>query len=291
MTQTYSLPPLSDISSAIQTQEGALEYLISHDIIEQQRVCTCGTILTPSLKRATFRCSASSCRSEKSVFSGTFFASAKIPCNKVLEIAYYWLAKASTKQITTYTGISAKTVIHYIHHLQQLTADTLESEDFIVGGDGIVVEVDETKIGKRKYNRGHRVDGVWIFCAVERTPDRKVYVQRLENRNSNTLTKMILDHVRPKSIIITDCWKGYSDISERDYYHLTVNHSIEFMDSETFACTNSVEGNNNALKMLLPPRKRTVECEDSLWEFIWRRKHEIRLWDSFIDALKIIAYT
>jgi IS1 family transposase len=171
-----------------------------------------------------------------------------------------------------------------------LTADTLDEEDFMVGGDGVVVEVDETNLGKRKYNRGHRVEGVWIFCAVERTPERKIFVQNLENRNSNTLTKTILDHVRPKSIMITDGWKGYSEISERDYYHLTVNHSIKLMDSETYASTNTVEGNNNALKMLIPPRKRTINCEYSLWKFIWHRKHENDLWNGFISALKIISF-
>ena len=30
------------------------------------------------------------------------------------------------------------------------------------------MEVDESKLGKRKYNRGRGVDGVWIFDAVKR---------------------------------------------------------------------------------------------------------------------------
>ena len=78
----------------------------------------------------------------------------------------HWLSKASSIQIMTYTGVSSHTAQDYIRHLQQLTADSLEEEDFIIGGEGIIVEIDETKLGKRKYNRGHRVDGVWILCAV-----------------------------------------------------------------------------------------------------------------------------
>ena len=38
-------------------------------------------------------------------------------------------------------------------------------------GTGVVtvVEVDETKLGKRKYNKGHKVDGVWILAGIEHT--------------------------------------------------------------------------------------------------------------------------
>lgn len=44
-------------------------------------------------------------------------------------------------------------------------------EDTRIGGEGIVVEIDESKFGKRKYNRGHRVDDVWILGGVERTAE------------------------------------------------------------------------------------------------------------------------
>ena len=35
-----------------------------------------------------------------------------------------------------------------------------------IGEDGIIVEIDESKFGKRKYNRGHRVDGCWVLGGV-----------------------------------------------------------------------------------------------------------------------------
>ncbi len=38
----------------------------------------------------------------------------------------------------------------------------------MIGGKNIVVEIDESKFGKRKYHRGHRVEGVWVLGMVER---------------------------------------------------------------------------------------------------------------------------
>ena len=31
------------------------------------------------------------------------------------------------------------------------------------------MKIEETKLGKRKYNRGHIVEGAWVFGGVERT--------------------------------------------------------------------------------------------------------------------------
>ena len=35
-----------------------------------------------------------------------------------------------------------------------------------VGGD-VIVQVDESKIGKRKYHCGHFVEGQWVFGGIE----------------------------------------------------------------------------------------------------------------------------
>lgn len=37
-----------------------------------------------------------------------------------------------------------------------------------IDGPGCIVEIDEAKIGKRKYNRGRLVDGHWILGMIER---------------------------------------------------------------------------------------------------------------------------
>jgi len=36
----------------------------------------------------------------------------------------------------------------------------------IIGGVGLTVEIDEAKIGQRKYNCGGVVDGQWVFGAI-----------------------------------------------------------------------------------------------------------------------------
>ena len=35
-----------------------------------------------------------------------------------------------------------------------------------IGGLDLEAEIDESKFGKRKYNRGRVVDGTWVFCGI-----------------------------------------------------------------------------------------------------------------------------
>ena len=104
------------------------------------------------------------------------------------------------------------------------------------------------------------------------------------------MEEMILRHVLPGTTVVTDCWRGYNSLDSLGYTHMKVNHSQCFKDDETGACTNTVEGTNNAIKMSLHPRSRTADCEDNLFEFIWRRKHVEALWDGFLHALIEVTF-
>ena len=66
----------------------------------------------------------------------------------------------------TLTGHSSNTVTVFWRYCIQLVANMLDTDDGILGGEGIMVQVDETKLGKRKFHRGHRVDGVWVIVGV-----------------------------------------------------------------------------------------------------------------------------
>ena len=79
-----------------------------------------------------------------------------------------------------------------------------------IGGPGKIVEIDESMIGKRKYNRGRLVKGKWILGGVERGSGECFLVECENNhRDHHTLTRLIKQHVRPGTVIITDGWRGY----------------------------------------------------------------------------------
>jgi hypothetical protein len=220
----------------------------------------------------------------------SFFANIKVDCCEILLIGRLWLAKSSFTTIQDLTGHSQHTITDYMSFCRKLIAETLEDEDTLIGGDGIIVEVDECKLGKRKYHRGHRVEGVWIVGGIEKTEQKKVFIEAVADRSAETLRGVITRHIREHSIIRTDLWRGYN-LEGLNVIHQTVNHSENFVDPITGVHTNTIEGFWNGLKYHIAPRNRNQnDIDEHLLEEIWRRKHQENLWNAFLDALYLFHF-
>jgi hypothetical protein len=237
-----------------------------------------------------WRCRNSKCRKIRSIFIHSFFAKVKIDCCEILLIGRLWLAKSSFTTIEDLTGHSRNTIADYMNFYRKLIAETLEDEDTMIGGHGIIVEIDECKLGKRKYHRGHRVEGVWVIGGIEKTQQKRIFIEAIADRSAQTLRSVIIRHVRELSIIRTDLWRGYN-LEGLNMTHQTVNHSENFVDPITGVHTNTIEGFWNGLKYHIAPRNRNQnDIDEHLLEEIWRRKHQGNLWNALLDALKTVGY-
>ena len=79
--------------------------------------------------------------------------------------------------------------------------------------------LDESKFGRRKFWRGHRVEGCWVFGGVERESGR-VFMEVVEKRDAGTLLPLLEKWVKKGTTVVSDCWKAYTNMS--GYHHLTV---------------------------------------------------------------------
>ena len=92
----------------------------------------------------------------------------------------------------------------------------------------------------------------------------------VDKRDRETLLHIIEKHILPGSIIISDFWKPYDILSERDFTHLKVNHSIEYVNSDGDH-TNKIEGHWRQAKSKLPCfGVRKHHFDTHLGEFMWR---------------------
>ena len=222
-----------------------------------------------------------------SIRYNTWLSDAKLPLEIVIELMYLWANGFDQDEIRNELNISNKTLIEWTYYFREaVTLNVMESSEQI-GGNGVEVEIDESKFGKRKYYRGHRVEGQWVFGGREKYDKSKVFMIPVENRKQTTLLPIIKKWIKAGSIIHSDCWKAYNCLERNGYTHVTVNHSKEFLNKENYACTNGIESDWRHAKVSIP-RYGVKQGLHSFYlgEFMWRRKMQDK--DKFLQLINIL---
>ena len=243
---------------------------------------------TFSKDNSYWKCSNKKCGKKVSLRSNSWFSNSNLSLENIILITYFWVYRSSEDFVIHELGISNKTIVDWYNFCREVCETILESDRKQIGGVGHIVEIDESKLGKRKYHRGKRVDGVWVFGGIDRET-KDCFFKCVENRTAETLVKIIKDNIKPGTTIISDCWKAYSSLKDEGFQHLTVNHSIEFKNEETGACTNMIESTWRALKNFLPPSSTTKTLYDSYFsQYCVRKKYLTGATDPFLEFLSLI---
>ena len=69
--------------------------------------------------------------------------------------------------------LSKKTVVEWTYFFRECCLTIMLENSEKIGGNGVEVEIDESKFGKHKYYRGHRVEGQWVFGGLKNTTNEK----------------------------------------------------------------------------------------------------------------------
>ncbi|XP_067685777.1 uncharacterized protein [Haliotis asinina] len=238
-----------------------------------------------------WRCRVKTCGQKVSIREGSWFSGSHLTLAQVMKHLYYWVYKTLSHVIQRELRIGSKhTLVDWNMFCREICMTVIEADSSQIGGPGTTVEIDESKFGKRKYNRGKRVEGVWVLGGIERE-SRQVFLTTLTDRSADTLLPAIEKHVAKGTTIITDCWKAYSKLGQLGYKRLTVNHSEHFKDPETGAHTNTIESTWRAVKNCGLPSSGTQKAlYDSYFvEYIFRRKYLSGAHDkylAFLDTVK-----
>ena len=115
------------------------------------------------------------------------------------------------------------------------------------------MQIDESVFTRRKYNRGRMIREQWVFGGID-TQTKAGFMVPVDRRDAATLLPIIQQFILPGTTFVSDLWGAYNTVGNLGYAHLTVNHSVNFVDPLTFAHTTSAN--------LLP---------SYLQEFMWRQ--------------------
>ncbi len=198
-------------------------------------------------RAGVYQCNA--CREQFSVTVGTLYERSHIPLHLWLSVTHLMMASKkgmSALQISRMIGRPYKTVWFMCHRIRE---SLKASPDLApMGGEGKVVEADETYVGGKAKNRAFREPAPKqaVFSLVER--DGNVRSFHVATVNSKTLRPIIDANVNKSSAFMTDESTLYPKIGATFSMHGTVNHSANEYARAYFWHTNTVEGYYSLLK-------------------------------------------
>lgn len=271
--------------------QDTIDWLRARGLLAQGMICKCGIVMNEKIYSHsqdgyTWRCPA--CRNVCSIRYRSFFTPSKLSLPSLFKFLYYWCEDLQShafleKQLMW----SPNTVVDWKNFLRDVCMEELIANPEPLGGPGKIVEIDESKFGKRKYNRGRLLTGQWVFGIVEKDTN-KVVMFSVTDRSTATLLPIIQQYVLPGTTIHSDEWAAYFVLSTQGYIHETVNHSENFVDPVTGAHTQQIEGSWGIVKKRLRKGQTTNPelLETHLIESCWRRRNKENVFNNIVRAIR-----
>jgi transposase-like protein len=204
-----------------------------------------------ALRKGLYQCNG--CRKQFTVTVGTVFERSKVPLNKWL-LATFLLTSSkkgmSAHQLHRTIGVTYKTAWFMFHRIREAMKDDKGEP---LGGEGKVVEADETYIGKRdvpyqsprrdlkknpytKKGRGGGNTKNIVIGLVERGGETRLF--HVQRATKQTVREILVRNASRKSKLFTDESRLYTTTGDEYAQHRTTNHaSGEYVRGEVHSNT------------------------------------------------------
>lgn len=222
---------LSALESRFSNEEACRDYLFHLRWPEGFRCPRCNNNAAWTIGKGLYQCK--ECRYKVSITAGTIFEGTRKPLT--LWFRAIWLVistknGASASSVQRILGLgSYETAWTWLHKLRR--AMIRPDRDRLSGQ----IEVDETYIGGvKRGKRGRGASGkalVLIAAQIDVNHIGRIRLRRVENASAASLEEAIQQAIEPGSKILTDGWKGYSQLNSLGYVHDIIRRETAIGDN------------------------------------------------------------
>lgn len=282
------------LSALVHDKQSSFQFLQHHGIVHPARHCANNHVMTLSLtdRQDRWRCRQGTCQEDIPVRKGTWMQGSRLTYRQVILFVYCW-----SKELTSISfceselEISESTVIDWNNYLREVCANTLIINPVIIGGPNSTVEIDESLFTRRKNEVGRVLPQQWVFGGICRETG-ECFMFTVPDRTAATLMPIITANILPGTTVISDQWRAYNAIGTLPgLNHLTVNHSVNFVDPTTGANTQKIERSWKAAKERNKRHNGTHRhmLDSYMCEYMWRNRIKVRQQNAFDTILQDIA--
>lgn len=188
------------------------------------------------------------CRGKFTVRTGTVFERSHIPLHKWL-LATHLMASSkkgiSAHQLHRMLGITYKSAWFMAHRIREAMALTSSADP--VGGEGMIVEADETEIAPSRKTKVRgtrkRANNKQFVALVER--DGKVRSAVIDGRSMSDVRAAVKGNLHPESILHTDgaqFYKGMMPVGQHEAVDHNKQYTRKAKGNAATVHTNTAEG-------------------------------------------------
>ena len=272
---------LLKVTQTFATEDQALDYLIKQRWPKGVTCLACGHVKVYKIatKGKTgkpcrlFECA--ECGLHFSATTGTLFHDSHLPLQKWF-MAMALMAEAkkgiSANQVARHIGVQYKTAWHLCHRIRKAMQE-IETQ---IGGQGQVVEIDETWLGGRNTNKrttakDKRDRKIRVIGMIER--GGRVHLQRLADGKKQTISPVIAANLSPNAAkVVTDDCATYKFILPTEKHEATI-HRKELQLKGEIEGTRTIEGAFSLFKRAVVGSYHHLSkdhLDSYLGEFCWR---------------------
>lgn len=256
-------------------EKSAVAFFQEKGILPAKRICPRGHVMKLYFgERIQWSCNLRSCRAKVNMRIGNWFQGSRLPFLTSIRFIYYWTQKLTTTDwCHRHLSMANSTTVEWNNYLREVCAAAVELQSTRkIGGENLVVEVDESVFPKRKNYDGHPFPQQCIFGGICRETNDCFLVQ-VPDRSLKTITAVITRHIAEGSIIYSDSWNS-SCISTLSQNLKVNNRRYKFIDSEIIEHTRIIERLWGSAQWRNKKYRGTRHHLDysHLAEFLWRQQ-------------------
>ena len=174
------------------------------------------------------------CKDETSITAGTIFHGSRISLTLLFRALWHTVAqKNGVSAISVQKILGLKryaTVWAWLHRFRRLMV--LPVREKLSG----IVEVDETLVGGKKTGkRGRGAEGKTLVIIAVELIDKKmgrVRLATIEQADRICINKFVKNNIETGSTVITDGWKGYTDLKKMKYNHIVEEKTVKLNEED-----------------------------------------------------------
>ena len=178
-----------DVLENTKTKKDCIDWLMCNNVLQNGFKCeVCGSdmkLVPNSSQRASSDVYIWECKKQiekrrhycrKSIRKNSFFEGSNLQLEEIINVIYFWSKGISQSFLKEELCLQNDAVVNVEKKCREICQSIIMLKSEMIGGEGIDVEIDESKIGKRKYNRGKHVEGQWIFGGCETNNSNRMFL-------------------------------------------------------------------------------------------------------------------